>query len=200
VAAKLKIGIWVFNGVDELDVVGPYEALCQTAQFDVTLVTLASMSEIIGQHGLRFSPNGTLHASPDLFIVTGGGWVNHAPIGLRQELEQGHIQKTIQRLHKEKVVIASVCTGAMALGAAGLLKHIPATTHTGAFEDLRKYCDHPVHARVVDTGQVITAGGVTSGIDLALWIIERYLDKETADKTARYLAYDWTRDIYQEKK
>ncbi len=86
--------------------------------------------------------------------------------------------------------IASVCTGAMLLAAAGLLHGRAATTHHDALDDLRATgADVIDDARVVDDGEIITAAGVTSGIDLALWIIERELGATAAEATARSLAY-----------
>jgi transcriptional regulator GlxA family with amidase domain len=90
-------------------------------------------------------------------------------------------------------VIASVCTGAMALAAAGLLEGRRATTHHAALEDLRRSGADVVDARVVDDGDIVSCGGVTSGIDLALWLVERFAGDEVADRVARDIEHDRVR-------
>jgi len=89
-----------------------------------------------------------------------------------------------------------VCTGAMALAAAGLLDGRAAVTHRDALEDLRRTKALVIEARVVDDGDILTCGGVTSSIDLALWLVERQWGTELADKISRSLEYTRSRDVY----
>jgi transcriptional regulator GlxA family with amidase domain len=81
-------------------------------------------------------------------------------------------------------VVATVCTGAMLATAAGLTRGRPAVTHHGAIEDLRTAGAEVIEARVVDDGDLVTAGGVTSGIDMALWLVERHFGAELATAVA----------------
>jgi transcriptional regulator GlxA family with amidase domain len=92
-------------------------------------------------------------------------------------------------MHTQGTVIAGVCTGVLLLGEAGLLSGRAATTHHAAWSVLDGYGAKGIPKRVVDTGSIITAGGVTAGIDLALWIIERFLGSRLAKKTEEYLEY-----------
>jgi transcriptional regulator GlxA family with amidase domain len=96
----------------------------------------------------------------------------------------------IAAAHERGARIASVCTGAMLLAAAGITDGRPATTHHSAIEDLRASGARVVDARVVDDGDVMTAGGVTSGIDLALWIVEQEASAEIADRVAAEIEYE----------
>ena len=93
-------------------------------------------------------------------------------------------------MHNDGVILASVCTGAMLLATAGVLTGRPAVTHHGAIDDLQAAGARVVRARVVDDGNVITAGGITSGLDLALWIVERFVGAETAHAVEEGLEYE----------
>jgi len=87
-------------------------------------------------------------------------------------------------------LLASVCTGGMILASAGLLRGVEATTHHGALDQLPDHGAIPRTERVVDAGEVITCGGVTSGIDMALWIVEREFGKKLADGIAREMEHE----------
>lgn len=192
----MKIPIVIFDGVDELDFVGPYEVFRQAAMrgkdIHTSLVTLESKEEVLCHHGLRVIPDGVLEGKADVIVVPGGGWVTHSKAGVRGEIERGALLKKIVELHKKGTVVAGVCTGAMALSAAGLLKGRKAITHRGALADLRKTDAKVVEARVVDDGDIVTCGGVTSGLDLALWLMERFFGADTADAIGAYLEYPRT--------
>jgi transcriptional regulator GlxA family with amidase domain len=190
----MKIQILVFNGFDELDAVAPYEVLrmVHADDWQVELITAEALPFVTGNNGLTLSLPPSIAAfglAPDLLIIPGGGWVDRSGSGVRKEIERGIVPTLIAEQHRRGVVLASVCTGAMLLSAAGLLKDRPANTHHSAIEDLRAEGALITEARVVDDGDILTAGGITSGIDLALWIIERYRGKETADKVAAQLEY-----------
>ena len=95
-----------------------------------------------------------------------------------------------QHYDKSSTIIASVCTGAFLLAAAGLLAGIPATTHHLAMEDLKAAGVEAVSSRVVDAGRILTSGGIASGLDLSLWILERSFGKQPADRIAGILEYE----------
>ena len=105
-------------------------------------------------------------------------------------VERGDLPRAIAERHAAGALVASVCTGAMLLAAAGLLEGRPATTHHTALADLRAAGAHVVEARVVDDGDVVTAGGVTSGLDLVLWLVERHLGPALAVAAERELEYE----------
>lgn len=185
--------IVIFDGVDDLDAFGPFEVLANAgragADVRVTLVTLAPVPEITTSHGAVIRPHGVLTA-PDLLVVPGGGWNDRAPRGARAEAERGDLPAAAARVHAEGAVVASVCTGAGILHAAGLLAGRPAITHHGAVDELRAGGVEIVAALVVDDGDIVTAGGVTSGIDLALHLVEREWGRELADGVAREIEHE----------
>ncbi len=192
----MLIQIVLFHGFDELDVVAPFEVLknatVAVADVQVALVALDDTQEITAAHGLQVRVAGRLGHGPrpDILLVPGGGWNNHAPQGARAEAQRGELPTAIARLHKEGTIIASVCTGGMLVAAAGLSVGRPAITHSSAVEELRAAGATIVNARVVDDGDLISSGGVTSGLDLALWLVERYFGASLALKIEHQLEYE----------
>lgn len=190
----MEVAVLIFDGFDELDAIGPYEVLANAAQLGadlrVRLLTLRPADEVIGSHGLRVRPDGLLDGQVDLVIVPGGGWNDRAERGAWGEARQGELPKAVARLYDAGTTIASVCTGAMLLSAAGLTRDRPATTHHGALDELREQGADVIEARVVDDGDLLTAGGVTSGIDLALWLVEREWGAELAKKIEAEMEYE----------
>jgi transcriptional regulator GlxA family with amidase domain len=189
----MKVGIVVFDGFDELDAVGPYEVLRAASQhgaaIEARLVTLRHTSTVKGSHGLTIVPEGTLDEPLDWIIVPGGIWAAHGPVGAWGEIERGELPRALARLRESGQSMASVCTGAMLLSAAGITRDRPAVTHHLATEALAKEGARVVDARVVDDGDLITAGGVTSGIDFALWFVERHFGSDLANRIASQMEY-----------
>lgn len=193
----MRIEIVVYDGFDEMDAVGPFEVLrnAQTVveDLDVVLVGSDGPGEVTGSHGMRVVVDGGLSGEADLVIVPGGGWNDRAPQGARAVAERGDLPKRLVELHDAGARIGSVCTGGMILAAAGLTDGRPATTHHGALDELRASgADVRADARVVDDGDLITAGGVTSGLDLALHVVEREWGGRLADGIAQEM--EFTRD------
>ena len=188
--------ILLFQGIDELDALLPFEILQNAkaagAQIDAKLVSLEGDSEIVGSHGMRMLPEGRLGAAgrPDVLIVPGGGWNNRAARGAWAEAQKGALPHAIAKFHEQGSVVASVCTGAMLLAVAGLVKGRPATTHFEALKELRSAGAEIVDARVVDDGDLITSGGVTSGLELGFWLVERYGGERLARGIARQMEYE----------
>ncbi|WP_251343676.1 DJ-1/PfpI family protein [Haloplanus halophilus] len=196
------VAILVYDGFDELDAVGPFEAFEMAADegapLDASLVTLDEQPTVRAAHGLRIDPDGTLSLAqpPDLLVVPGGGWNDRRPEGAWAEAERGTLPDALARVHDAGGTLAAVCTGGMLLARAGLLDGRPAVTHRGALDDLRATDADVVDARVVDDGDVLTAGGITSGLDLALHLIERFVDAETAGRVAEGLEYDRRGEVW----
>lgn len=192
--SETEIQIALFDGFDELDAIGPYEVLDnaarQGAALTVELVALAETETVTANHGLRVEPNGTL-TEPDVLIVPGGGW-NDDRGGAREQVTQGDLPEAVAELHEDGTTVASVCTGGMILAHAGVLDGRSATTHAGAIEELRtSFSSVDVRdERVVDSGSVLTCGGVTSGLDLSLHLVERLADEATADRVATTIEYE----------
>jgi transcriptional regulator GlxA family with amidase domain len=191
----MNIQIVIFNGFDELDAIAPHEiwhmAKDLKPEIQVQLVTLDGSKEITASNGLRVQAEGQLAAKrPDIVVVPGGGWMGRSPAGAWAEAQRGALPAKLAQLHRDGVVMASVCTGAMLLAAAGLLKNRSATTNRGALEELSAMGAQVVRARVVDGGDIITAGGITSGMDLTLWLVERFLGSQTAHTLEERLEYE----------
>jgi transcriptional regulator GlxA family with amidase domain len=187
----MQIEILFFDGFDDLDGFGPFEVLNE-AGIETRFVTIEPQDVVVSAHGARVIPYGVA-GDPDLVIVPGGGWHDKHGPGAYRESQRGAITGHLRRRHEAGGRIASVCTGAMLLAAAGILEGRPAITHHSALEDLRGFGAQVVEgARVVDEGDIITAAGVTSGIDLALYLIERELGPEAAEAGAREIEWDRT--------
>lgn len=192
----MRIAIVLYQGFDELDAIGPFEVFRHAAKMgaaiDVSLTTLDGAQEVTASGGLRVRPDGQLQGRPDLVLIPGGGWSNRAPQGAWAEANRGEIPRALSQLHGEGTTVATVCTGAMLAATAGLTRGRPATTHHTALDDLRATGAQVITARVVDDGDLIMAGGVTSGIDLALWIVEREFGAAIADGVAEEMEYPRT--------
>lgn len=184
----MKIDIVIFDGMDELDAVGPLEVL-RAASFDVRLVALEPGLNVTCAHGLVTIADGPPRSDADIVIFPGGGWVSHAEKGVRAEVKTGRWEPLIEATTRRKGILASVCTGAMILASAGTLEGRRATTHHDAWSDLEAAGAIVLQQRVVDDGDRITAGGVTSGIDLALHLVERFQSADSANAIAERLEY-----------
>jgi len=190
-----EIAVVVYDGFDELDAVGPYEVLSAAADagcdLTVSLRTLEQTDEVTAGHGLRIGVDGTLaDADPDVVVVPGGGWSDRSDASAWAEARKGDLPDAIAELRASGVELAAVCTGGMLLAEAGVLDGRPAITHASALDDLRATDAEVVDARVVDDGDVLTAGGVTSGIDLALHLVERLCGPEMAEQMATRIEYE----------
>jgi len=192
----MRVGIVVYDGFDELDAIGPYEVL-RNAGMDVQLVTREASEHVTASHGLVVGVQGVLDESYDLVIVAGGGYGERAEAGAWGEIQRGELPALLARLHAGGTPMASVCTGGMLLSAAGITRGRPAVTHQVGIEDLRAQGAEVVEERVVDDGDLVTSGGVTSGIDLALWLVERELGRDAADRVAREMEHERVGQVYR---
>lgn len=197
----MQIDILVFDGFDDLDALGPNELLRHAATagapFDVRLVRLDGAERVVTALGTTLVPDGPPSPRPDLVIVPGGGLLDEAPTGVLAEIESGAIPAALARWHADGVVLASVCTGALLLGAAGLLAGRPATTNRLALDRLRETGAEVIDERVVDDGDILTAQGVTAGLDLALWLVERERGADWANGLAAGVEYTRTGRVWR---
>jgi transcriptional regulator GlxA family with amidase domain len=185
----MRTEILIFDGVDELDAFGPYKVLTE-AGFDVALVTHRATDRIATAGGAIVVPDRRLSDRPELLVVPGGGWTRRVPKGAWAEVQRGVLPPVIAQRHAAGARIASVCTGAFLVAAGGLLEGRPAITHWQAVDELEAMGVRVIRdARVVDDGDIVTAGGVTSGLDLALWIVEQEKGREAADEIAAEIEY-----------
>lgn len=159
---NVSVGIVLFPNVTQLDVTGPYEVFARMPATRVHVVA-ASLEPIRGERGLTLLPDLTFDAVPplDVICVPGG-------IGVNAAMEDEGLLSFLRHQATGARYVTSVCTGALVLGAAGLLQGYRATTHWLSLELLSLFGAHPVDSRVVVDRNRITGGGVTAGIDLGL--------------------------------
>jgi transcriptional regulator GlxA family with amidase domain len=155
---------------------------------------------VTASHGLRVGVDATLDDAAtdglDLLLVPGGGWTDSHKPGVRREYDRGAIPDAIADLHAAGTAVASVCTGAMLLSKGGVLDGRPAATHAAAESDLRETAADVRDARVVDDGDVLTCGGVTSGLDLAVHLVEREFGHDVAAQVTREMEYEPSSDVH----
>ncbi len=189
----MRIGIFVFEGAEELDWVGPWEVLRMWAlswpDDGVDVVTVARSPGVVTcAKGLRVLPDHDWDTVPpmDVLVYPGGR-------GTRPQLGDGAIRNWVRGLASDGALITSVCTGSLVLADAGLLTGRPATTYWGSLFELAAI-DPTIEIRpddrFVDTGEVITAAGVSAGIDMALHLVSRLHSKERAAEVRRAIQYD----------
>jgi transcriptional regulator GlxA family with amidase domain len=187
------IGVALFDGAEELDWAGPWEVLAAWAEQwprdGVRVFTLARSDGVVTcAKGLRVLPDETWETVPplDVLVYPGGR-------GTRAELKDEAVLDWVRGLAGQGTVVASVCTGSLVLAAAGLLDGRPATTHWQSLEllpTLGRDIEVRPGDRFVDTGEVITAAGVSAGIDMALHLVARLHSPERAREVRRYIQYD----------
>ena len=193
-ASPLRIDIIVYDGTDELDVVGPLEVLrgaaLAGADLDVRLAGRNGLDPVVGTFGLTFTPEVVFApGEADVVVVPGGGWALKGDRGAWGEVQRGDWLPLLGSAFDAGSLMASVCTGGMLLAHAGIIGDRHATTHHVALDDLAATGATVVAERVVDTGRVITGGGVTSGIDVGLHLLDRLVGPEAAEAGARRMEY-----------
>ena len=192
--------ILVFDGFDELDVIGPFEVFATAAEAGadvvVTLASPSSRRSAVGAYGLEVSGLADPDTSQNLnlVVVPGGNWITRSKVGAWGEVQRGDIFPLLTTYAEHPgMCLATVCTGSLILAHAGLANGRTITTHPAAFEDLARLDIRVALDRVVDDGPVVTCGGVLSGIDLALSLLARFEGEAIAADVARRLDHRWTR-------
>jgi transcriptional regulator GlxA family with amidase domain len=195
----MRIEILLYDGFDELDGIAPYEVLRTAEEYGADihteLVGADGAGTVTASHGARIVVECGLSETAEMVMVPGGSWHSRGARGAWAEAQRGEIPRQLSAAHARGARMASVCTGAMLLATAGITEGRPATTHHTAIEDLRASGAHVVDARVVDDGDVLTAGGVTSGIDLALYIVEQQAGAELANRVADEIEYERSGEV-----
>jgi transcriptional regulator GlxA family with amidase domain len=191
--SSLTVGVFVFEDVEELDVVGPWEVLgfwaAHVATAPVRLITVGRKEGWVRcAKGLRLGVDHDLAAAPtlDVLIHPGGD-------GTRVLKKDSAHLDWLKQLHDQGVLLASVCTGSLVLAAAGLLKGRPATTHrdfAGKLAAIDDTIDVRASDRYVDDGDIVTSAGVSAGIDMAFRLVERLDSAEAAAEVRQGTQYD----------
>jgi len=188
------VAILVFEGVEPLDVVGPFEAfICADGDdgapgFEVGLVA-ATAAPVTGEGGFIMTPRWSFADMPhaDILLVPGGG-------GTRTLSKDRAVLDWIAARDRQSELTLSVCTGAQMLAAAGLLKGLRATTYWSTYDELRAIeptLEVMEGARWVDNGRIVCSSGVSAGIDMALHVISRLHGDKGAAKAARAMEYEY---------
>jgi transcriptional regulator GlxA family with amidase domain len=187
------IGILLFDGVEELDAVGPWEVLAAWTTFspddgfDVSCLSRSGGS-VAAAKGLVISAHHSFDDAPayDVLLHPGGQ-------GTRPLMRDAEHLDWVRKQRAAVPLMTSVCTGSLVYAAAGLLRGRPATTHWGSLELLAQ-TDATIEVRpddrFVDDGDVITAAGVSAGIDMALHLVKRLVNADRAREVRRYIQYD----------
>ncbi|MBI3650516.1 MAG: DJ-1/PfpI family protein [Acidobacteria bacterium] len=183
----MKIAFVIFDGMTALDFIGVYDAVTRLKimryRQDVQWEICAYTATVSDPTGLRFTPDkiGESLSAYDVVIVPGG-------FVARNLVNDAAFIAWIKTAASCPLK-ASVCTGSLLLGAAGFLQGKRATTHPSAFALLEKYCAAVVNDKVVDEGEVITARGVSSSIDLGLHLCEKFTDHKTREQIRQQMDY-----------
>ena len=183
-------GILVFDGVEELDFVGPWEVFTSGKLLcpDHRVVTIGlSEAEVRCAKGLRVLPDHTLDDAPalDVLIVPGGD-------GTRPLMRDARLLDWVRARSASAKWTTSVCSGSLVLAAAGLLDGRRATTHWAVLPELTRFPLVQVveHVRFVRDGQIVTSAGVSAGIDMALWLFGQISAPSEARKVQRIIQYE----------
>jgi transcriptional regulator GlxA family with amidase domain len=183
----MQVAIPLYPRLTALDAIGPYEVLQRIPELEVVFVG-AERGEVrtdTGILGLTVDATFAEVPSPDVIVVPGGP-------GSREEAEGGALVDWIRAAHPGTTMTTSVCTGSLLLGAAGLLRGLEAATHWSATELLAAFGAVPVRQRVVEHPEqrIITAAGVSAGIDMGLRLIARLVDETAAQAAQVFVEYD----------
>ncbi len=185
----IVIGILIFPQVEELDFVGPYEVLSylnkiRPGSTEVLLVA-ETPEPVTAFNGMRIIPDTTLASCPPLDIIVAPGGK-----GRLAAMKNPAIRKFLRGRQATAKYVASVCTGAFLLAEAGLLTGKKATTYHTAFAELAAYSVEVVPAKVVRDGAIITAGGVSSGLELGFYLLRLLFGADLAQEVARRIEYN----------
>jgi transcriptional regulator GlxA family with amidase domain len=188
----LRIGIFVFDDAEELDIVGPYEVLTSWAEHSALkplVVTFsADGSGVRCAKGLRIVPDYSAEDVGPLHVLVHPGGRGTRPLAK----DSDHLA-WVRAMAASTPLMTSVCTGALVYAAAGLLAGRPATTHWSAIDELAAI-DPTVladwDARFVDDGDIVTSAGVSAGIDMALHLVARLESPEASRRVRRAIQYD----------
>ncbi|MFC8587251.1 DJ-1/PfpI family protein [Streptomyces sp. NPDC057217] len=192
----LRVQVVLFEGVEELDFAAPYEVLSASDHFterdvQVRYVALDGPRTVTAAFGTRLrADHRWAPEEADLLVVPGGGYARRDDPGVWAEIRRGALPRALAAARRPGLTIAGLCTGVMLLSAAGLTRGRPCTTHHRAQDDLVEQGGVLKKARVVDDGDLVTAGGVTSGLDLALWLVRRELGVDAALGLEAMLEYE----------
>ncbi|WFB06015.1 DJ-1/PfpI family protein [Streptomyces sp. LX-29] len=191
----LRVHIVLFEGVEELDYVGPLEVFGGAAKLgkpvQTTLVTSSGPGRVKGRFGMEVVVPGAWNpAEADVLVVPGGGFGQRNSTGVWTEIDKGDLPRALAAAARPGLTFFGVCTGVILLEAAGLVGKRPSTTHHAAQDYLKGKGADVRPNRVVDDGDLVCTGGVSSGIDGALWLLEREVGADVAATMERIMEFE----------
>lgn len=196
---RKRLGIVVFDDIEVLDFCGPFEVFSvtrlneelrreQVSPFEIALIAQHEKT-IVTTGGMKVIPDVTFSNAPALdILVVPGGW------GTRREMHNEVMLDFVRQQAATVETLASVCTGALILGNAGLLNGLRATTHWRSLEMMQQLFPQvtvDTSSHVVSQGKVITSAGISAGIEMALQIVAQYYGESVARSTARHMEYTY---------
>lgn len=181
----MDIAIPMYDRFTALDAVGPYEVLSRLPDAQVTWLAHEPGLVKTDNHMLALEATAAFEdlPHPDIVVVPGG-------LGTRDLLDDERILDWLRGAHETSTWTTSVCTGSLLLGAAGILDGLRATCHWLELETLEQFGAEPTGQRVVAQGKVVTAAGVSSGIDMALWLGAQVAGDDWAKTIQLLIEYD----------
>ncbi|MFF2026814.1 DJ-1/PfpI family protein [Streptomyces sp. NPDC058171] len=184
---RLEAAVLLYEGFTPLDAVGPYEALCRVPGVRVTTVAVRAGLVRADTKWMEIAAAKSLHQvpRPDVMVIPGGG----GP-GMYAVLENAQVLDWVRRAHRHTLWTTSVCSGAAILGKAGLLRGVPATTHWALYDYLKEVGAIHTKGRYVESGRIITAAGISAGIDMGLHLAARLSDDRIGRAMELALEYD----------
>lgn len=188
----INAGIYLFDDVEVLDFAGPYEVFSVSSELnDHRLLRVFTVSkdgrQITAVNGLKVQPDFSFHDHPaiDILVVPGG-------VGTRKGMEDLQVLEWVKYNHSRSTITFSVCSGARILAKSGLLDGMDSVTHHEVLAHLREIAPGTFvreEERFTDNGKIMTSGGISAGIDLSLYIVEKLFGKDVKNRTVRYMEY-----------
>ena len=193
----MNVGIYIYDDAEVLDFSGPFEVFSTASRISGT----SSLFNVflVGETGRTISARGGFKVNPaygfsdhppiDILVIVGGVHV--------EEMKKSNVLNWIKEISEKTKFIASVCTGAFLLAEAGILSNQKVTTHWEDIPDLREsYPNLKVleKRRWVEEGNIITSGGISAGIDMSLHLVSKLNGLELAEKTAKQMEFQWTKN------
>lgn len=193
----LTVGILAFDDVEVLDFAGPFEVFNVTGEVNepapFKVMTIGITGEVVKARGhLKIMPDYSIENAPETdILIVPGGW------GTRALLTHEPLMQWLQSRAEQVQLLLSVCTGSLLLGKAGLLDGIESTTHHTAFDRLRQEAPNTTvrnDLRYVDAGKIVTSGGISAGIDMSLYVVQKLISAAEFKATLKEMEYAWSPD------
>ena len=193
----MNVGIYIYDDAEVLDFSGPFEVFSTAARVSATpnpfhvFLVGETGDTVAARNGFRVNPHFSFtdHPPVDLLVVVGGVHLG--------EMKKPAVLEWIRETSAQAKLVASVCTGAFLLAESGVLSSHKVTTHWEDIPDLRQsYPNLEVleNQRWVDEGDIVTSGGISAGIDMSLHLVGKIHGVELAEKTARQMEFEWTKN------